>query len=299
MTQHPLVVAARLRRHATSSCHVLRGRVMRVVPRANEAINETWIADRDRFSYEGRQRRGPRAEADGRARPALARGRLGDGARGRGAGPAAGRARARRGPARRAGLARRLDRRGSSTSRQQLAARARLRQRRPSPAARRISATRRGDPPCRRSAAAIARARAGSSAVLLVGSNVRKEAPIIAHRIRKGARCAARDVRVRQSAADTTSLFPVAAKPRPATATAWPQHLARIVRALAVATGGRAPARGAGAGRRSRRTPPARHRGRPARRQRTARDPARHASREQHAEACAEIRALADAARRG
>jgi NADH-quinone oxidoreductase subunit G len=33
--------------------HVLRGRVMRVVPRANEAINETWIADRDRFSYEG------------------------------------------------------------------------------------------------------------------------------------------------------------------------------------------------------------------------------------------------------
>jgi NADH-quinone oxidoreductase subunit G len=33
--------------------HVLRGRVMRVVPRANEAINETWIADRDRFSYDG------------------------------------------------------------------------------------------------------------------------------------------------------------------------------------------------------------------------------------------------------
>ena len=33
--------------------HVLRGRVMRVVPRQNEAINEVWIADRDRFSYEG------------------------------------------------------------------------------------------------------------------------------------------------------------------------------------------------------------------------------------------------------
>ena len=33
--------------------HTLRGQVMRVVPRANEAINETWIADRDRFSYEG------------------------------------------------------------------------------------------------------------------------------------------------------------------------------------------------------------------------------------------------------
>ncbi len=33
--------------------HVRRGKVMRVVPRENEAINETWISDRDRFSYEG------------------------------------------------------------------------------------------------------------------------------------------------------------------------------------------------------------------------------------------------------
>ena len=32
--------------------HVLRGTVKRVVPRVNEAINETWLADRDRFSYE-------------------------------------------------------------------------------------------------------------------------------------------------------------------------------------------------------------------------------------------------------
>src|SRR5210317_655805 len=33
--------------------HVLRGTVKRIVPRSNEAVNETWIADRDRFSYEG------------------------------------------------------------------------------------------------------------------------------------------------------------------------------------------------------------------------------------------------------
>jgi NADH-quinone oxidoreductase subunit G len=33
--------------------HVLRGKLMRVVPRVNEAVNETWISDRDRFSYEG------------------------------------------------------------------------------------------------------------------------------------------------------------------------------------------------------------------------------------------------------
>lgn len=33
--------------------HVLRGRLKRVVPRDNDAVNETWIADRERFSYEG------------------------------------------------------------------------------------------------------------------------------------------------------------------------------------------------------------------------------------------------------
>ncbi|ESQ15525.1 MAG: NADH-quinone oxidoreductase subunit G [Thiohalocapsa sp. PB-PSB1] len=33
--------------------HVRGGRVMRVHPRDNEAVNETWISDRDRFSYEG------------------------------------------------------------------------------------------------------------------------------------------------------------------------------------------------------------------------------------------------------
>ena len=33
--------------------HVRRGHLMRIVGRDNEAINETWIADRDRYSYEG------------------------------------------------------------------------------------------------------------------------------------------------------------------------------------------------------------------------------------------------------
>ena len=32
--------------------HVLRGTVKRIVPRENESINEAWISDRDRFSYE-------------------------------------------------------------------------------------------------------------------------------------------------------------------------------------------------------------------------------------------------------
>ena len=33
--------------------HILRDEAMRVVPRENEELNETWISDRDRFSYEG------------------------------------------------------------------------------------------------------------------------------------------------------------------------------------------------------------------------------------------------------
>jgi NADH-quinone oxidoreductase subunit G len=52
MTQHPLVSP-----HDCAGSnlfgHVLRGRLMRVVPRTNEEVNETWIADRDRFSCEG------------------------------------------------------------------------------------------------------------------------------------------------------------------------------------------------------------------------------------------------------
>jgi len=33
--------------------HTYNGKVMRIVPRENSKINETWIADRDRFSYQG------------------------------------------------------------------------------------------------------------------------------------------------------------------------------------------------------------------------------------------------------
>ena len=33
--------------------HTRDGKVMRVVPRENFAINEMWLSDRDRFSYQG------------------------------------------------------------------------------------------------------------------------------------------------------------------------------------------------------------------------------------------------------
>ncbi len=50
--------------------HTLRGRIVRVVPRENEALNETWISDRDRFAYEGLNAadrvRAPRIKVRGR-----------------------------------------------------------------------------------------------------------------------------------------------------------------------------------------------------------------------------------------
>ena len=68
--------------------HVLRGRLMRVVPRENEEINETWIADRDRFGFEGmyspERVTQPMVRVDG----VLKTGRLGSGADGGGGGPA-------------------------------------------------------------------------------------------------------------------------------------------------------------------------------------------------------------------
>lgn len=38
--------------HSNLYLHTRRGEAMRVVPRDNEAINESWLADRDRFSHE-------------------------------------------------------------------------------------------------------------------------------------------------------------------------------------------------------------------------------------------------------
>jgi NADH-quinone oxidoreductase subunit G len=52
MTEHPLV-SPHDSLGTNIYAHVLRGRIMRVVPRPNEEVNETWIADRDRFSYQG------------------------------------------------------------------------------------------------------------------------------------------------------------------------------------------------------------------------------------------------------
>ncbi len=52
MTAHPTIAPHDCVGSALYA-HVLGGRVKRIVPRDNEAVNETWISDRDRFSCEG------------------------------------------------------------------------------------------------------------------------------------------------------------------------------------------------------------------------------------------------------
>src|SRR5216117_1712912 len=66
---------------------VKQSRVMRVLPLDNDAINECWLSDKDRFSYEGLNAPG-RLAADGEARHALGAGGLGSGAGVRRRGPA-------------------------------------------------------------------------------------------------------------------------------------------------------------------------------------------------------------------
>ena len=52
MTEQPLL-APHDAVGSNLAAHLRRGQLMRVVPRPNDEINETWISDRDRFSYEG------------------------------------------------------------------------------------------------------------------------------------------------------------------------------------------------------------------------------------------------------
>ncbi len=87
-------------------------RVMRVLPLENEAVNECWISDKDRFSYEGAEFRRTPDLADDQAGRRVEGGRLADRARVRRAGPDRHRHQARRRRAGRAG--RRRTRRSKS-----------------------------------------------------------------------------------------------------------------------------------------------------------------------------------------
>jgi len=159
--------------------HVLRGTIKRVVPRENEEINETWLSDRDRFGYEGIYSNdrllSPRVKQDGtwedigwdEALKILAENLQGAGAGGTGilASPGATLEECHL-------LARLADHIGTANIDY------RVRQR--------DFSDQDNDPVFPWLGSTIAELET-SDAILVVGSNLRKEVPIIAHRVRKAA----------------------------------------------------------------------------------------------------------------
>ncbi len=218
--------------------HVLRGRLMRVVPRENEAINEIWIADRDRFSYEGvyseerlqrpmvRQVSGKGGAHDGDWvetdwETALAK--AAEGLRGRGAGLGV------------------LASPSSTLEELYLAGRiarglgsgnidSRLRQH--------DFRDQGADPLYPNLGMRIAEIDS-LQGLLVIGANLRREAPILAHRVRKAARHGARVALV--NPAVFNYYFPVAAYVKSAPA-AQVADLAAILRAAAESAGAAVPA---------------------------------------------------------
>jgi NADH-quinone oxidoreductase subunit G len=236
MTQHPLVSP-----HDCAGSnlfgHVLRGRLMRVVPRANDEINETWIADRDRFSceglYSGDRAQKPMVMENGiwrevdweSALEAAARG-LQKVVREHGAGqlgvlvsPAA--------SVEEAYLTARVARGLGSENVDHRLRRQDVRDQA-------------GDPVAPTLGCSIAELEQ-ASAILLVGSDVRREVPIIAHRIRKGAvRRGTKVAFVNPRPVDV--LFPVEAS-LTSNGLGMAQHLAAVVAAAARAVGRPVPSR--------------------------------------------------------
>jgi NADH-quinone oxidoreductase subunit G len=235
MTQVPLVsphdcVGANL------SAHVLRGRVMRVVPRANEEVNETWIADRDRFSYEGFY------AADRAVKPMVKRG--GEWATVDWETALEAAAKGLQQVVREAGPAQVGVLASPIASLEELALTARI--------ARGLGTAnidhrlrrvdfrdQANDPAAPLLGCAIAQLEQ-AAAVLVVGSNLRKEVPLIAHRIRQGAvRRGARIAFVNPRAYDVR--FPVTAQ-LTSNGLGMAQHLAAVLAASLLAQGKTAPA---------------------------------------------------------
>jgi NADH-quinone oxidoreductase subunit G len=210
--------------------HVLRGKVMRVVPRANEDINETWIADRDRYSYEGLYspdrlskplvREGDLwREVDWETALNLAAEKLGASAKQLGAlvSPTA--------TLEEGYLTQRIVRGLGSSNIDHRLQRADF-------------SDQQFDPVFPYLGCSIAELEAANS-VLVVGSNLRREAPLLAHRIRKAA--AKRGAKVSFINARTYEyLFPVA-NYLASNGLSVVEHLAAVVAAAAQAKGATAP----------------------------------------------------------
>jgi len=216
--------------------HVLRGKLLRVVPRQNEEVNETWIADRDRFSYEGiyapDRLESPMMKVDGEwcgvdwetALTATAQG-LRDAVQERGAG-AVGFLGAPTATTEELYLLGRVAR-GLGTNNID----SRLRQ-----VDFRDQEHDAAVPGLGMSLADVGRL----DALLIVGSDLRSEAPLLAHRVRQAVVAGGATV-CQLNAEDHPLLFPVKAR-RIVPAGQWLTELTALLKAAATATGAAVPA---------------------------------------------------------
>jgi NADH-quinone oxidoreductase subunit G len=185
--------------------HVRRGRLMRIVPRPNDEINETWIADRDRFSCEGiyaEDRLASPEIRDGdswrRVDWATAMQAVVDGIRdavGENGGANLGLLASPSATVEEAYLMARL---GTGLGSANLDHRLR-----------RIDFSDQASDPAYPSLGTTLAAIESADALLLVGSDIRREAPMLGHRVRKAALAGARVGLMNTAAADV--LFPLAA----------------------------------------------------------------------------------------
>jgi NADH-quinone oxidoreductase subunit G len=239
---------------SSMDAHVLRGRLRRIVPRDNEAINESWLSDRDRFGcygiYSPDRLQRPRVKHDGNwvevtwqdalsaAVGALKKATSGGGASGLGTlvSPSA--------TLEEAYLLQRITRHLGSDNIDY-----RLRQR--------DFRDQANDPKATLLGASIAELDT-LQGLLVVGSNLRMEVPIVAHRVRKAARKGASiaflnpaeyEYHFQPSAyltaapdALVASLAGILAAAASATGATVPAHLARAVEGAAVTDAHRAAA---------------------------------------------------------
>ena len=213
---------------------------MRVLPLENEAVNECWIADRDRFSYEALNTDQRLTDADDQAGRPVAGGRLEHRARLRGA-----RARAASRPItapqahRRARDRPQHGRRAAPAG--QAGARPRQREHRPPPAPQR-PVQHRSQRRWRPEGALARHCRSPScrtlQRALVIGSFLRKDHPLFALRIRQAARRGAQVHSIH--AVDDDWLMPMATRV-PAAPSGWAHALADIAAAIGAAAGKASP----------------------------------------------------------
>jgi NADH-quinone oxidoreductase subunit G len=204
---------------------VKNNKVMRVVPLENEAVNECWIADRDRFSYEALNSVRPPDPADAQAGRPMAGGRLEHRAGLRGQRPEADQGRPRRGKHRRLVQPAQHGRRTAPAG--QAGARPGQREHRPQHRVRWLGT----------SIASLSQLQR----VLVVGSNLRKDHPLFAQRIRQAAKRGCVVSVINESVQDWA--LPVSHLLK-APANSWAQTLANVACAVAAEKNITAPAAG-------------------------------------------------------